>query len=43
MNSGADAHVSGRTRAAEMFTVLARWFLGGMFLYMGLSKVLHPV
>src|SRR4051812_17969625 len=23
--------------------VLARWILGGVFLYMGLSKALHPV
>jgi uncharacterized membrane protein YphA (DoxX/SURF4 family) len=33
----------GRLRVAEVFAVLARWFLGGMFLYMGFSKVLHPV
>ena len=26
-----------------MFTVLARWLLGAMFLYLGLNKALHPV
>lgn len=24
-------------------TLLARWFLGGLFIYMGMSKALHPV
>jgi uncharacterized membrane protein YphA (DoxX/SURF4 family) len=27
----------------ETSTVLARWLLGAVFLYMGLSKALHPV
>jgi len=35
--------VSGHTRAAEVFAQLARWFLGAMFLYMGLNKALHPI
>ena len=35
--------ISSQARAAEVFAVLARWFLGGMFLYMGLHKALHPV
>jgi uncharacterized membrane protein YphA (DoxX/SURF4 family) len=26
-----------------MFAVLVRWVVGGLFLYMGLSKALHPV
>jgi len=43
MNPDSVTPVSGRTRAAEVFAVLARWFLGGMFLYLGLSKALHPV
>jgi uncharacterized membrane protein YphA (DoxX/SURF4 family) len=34
---------SGGLRATEVLAVLARWFLGGMFLYLGLSKALHPV
>jgi len=37
------APVSGQTRAAVVFALLARWFLGVMFLYMGLNKALHPV
>lgn len=37
------APVSGPTRAVEVFALLARWFLGAIFLYMGLSKSLHPV
>jgi len=35
---------SSRTRKAlEVATVLARWLLGALFLYMGLNKALHPV
>jgi len=29
--------------ALNLFTVLARWILGAVFLYTGLSKGLHPV
>jgi len=29
--------------AVDIPTVLARWLLGAVFLYMGLSKALHPV
>lgn len=29
--------------APEGAAVLARWFLGALFLYMGLNKALHPV
>ena len=32
-----------KTRAAATGLVLARWILGALFLYMGLSKALHPV
>jgi len=35
--------IASQSRAAEVFALLARWFLGGLFLYMGLSKALHPV
>ena len=30
-------------RSLDIFAVLARWLLGAVFLYMGLSKALHPV
>ncbi len=33
----------GRTsRLAPLTIVLARWLVGGLFIYMGLSKALHP-
>ncbi len=38
-----NAHPSARTRAADIFAVLARWSLGAAFLYFGLNKALHPV
>jgi uncharacterized membrane protein YphA (DoxX/SURF4 family) len=28
--------------ALSAFSVFARWFLGGIFIYMGLSKAMHP-
>lgn len=31
------------SKALNWLTVPARWFLGGYFIYMGLSKALHPV
>jgi uncharacterized membrane protein YphA (DoxX/SURF4 family) len=32
------------TRSArDIATLLARWILGGLFIYMGLNKALHPV
>ena len=35
---------SSRSRTTvEIATVLARWLLGALFLYMGLNKALHPV
>ena len=43
MNPDPVAPFTGGSRAAEMFTMLTRWFLGGMFLYLGLNKALHPV
>ncbi len=30
-------------KALDWLAVLARWFLGGLFIYMGMSKALHPV
>ena len=29
--------------ALDLATVLARWILGALFIYMGLNKALHPV
>lgn len=34
---------SWRRNALNLAAVLARWFLGILFLYMGLNKALHPV
>ena len=34
---------SWRRNALDLATVLARWLLGVLFLYMGLNKALHPV
>lgn len=34
---------SGRPNAFDLAAVLARWLLGFLFLYMGLSKALQPV
>jgi uncharacterized membrane protein YphA (DoxX/SURF4 family) len=33
---------SWKTVSLDAFALLARWFLGGLFVYMGLSKALHP-
>jgi len=35
--------ISWRRVAVNVSTVLARWTLGAVFLYMGLGKALHPV
>lgn len=43
MNSASANPVSSQARAVEVLGVLTRWFLGAMFLYMGLNKALHPV
>jgi uncharacterized membrane protein YphA (DoxX/SURF4 family) len=43
MSAGATGAIAGGVRVADVLAVVARWFLGGMFLYMGLSKALHPV
>src|SRR5262249_34272061 len=33
---------TGRFTIPEVFAVLARWGLGSLFVYMGISKALHP-
>jgi uncharacterized membrane protein YphA (DoxX/SURF4 family) len=33
----------GDSRIAQAAGVLVRWLLGGLFIYMGMSKALHPV
>jgi uncharacterized membrane protein YphA (DoxX/SURF4 family) len=40
--SGADAG-QGKSKATGVCTLLARWVLGALFVYMGLNKALHPV
>jgi len=32
-----------QSKVLDWLTVPARWFLGSLFIYMGLSKALHPV
>ena len=32
-----------RSRIANVAALVARWVLGGLFIYMGLNKALHPV
>jgi uncharacterized membrane protein YphA (DoxX/SURF4 family) len=39
MNEG---RTTARWRSADIVAALARWVLGGLFVYMGLSKALHP-
>jgi uncharacterized membrane protein YphA (DoxX/SURF4 family) len=41
-SSAASQHPAG-SGASAVAVVLARWFLAGMFIYMGLNKALHPV
>jgi uncharacterized membrane protein YphA (DoxX/SURF4 family) len=43
VNANALAPGSNQARAGGIFLVLVRWLLGGLFLYLGLSKALHPV
>ena len=33
---------AGKTNFREVVAVLARWVLGGVFIYMGFAKVVHP-
>lgn len=34
---------SWRSNALDIAAVLARWLMGGLFIYMGLNKALHRV
>jgi len=34
---------SSKRSASDLIAVLARWLLGGLFVYLGLTKALHPV
>jgi uncharacterized membrane protein YphA (DoxX/SURF4 family) len=43
MTSDASGSLPGRFGAGDFMSIAARWVLGGLFLYMGLSKALHPV
>jgi len=36
------AALTGSRRSQDIAALLARWLLGGLFIYLGLSKVLHP-
>ena len=36
------AALTGSRRPWDIAALLARWLLGGLFVYLGLSKVLHP-
>jgi uncharacterized membrane protein YphA (DoxX/SURF4 family) len=38
-----DHQISWKRVGVNLFTVLARWLLGAAFLYLGLTKALHPV
>ena len=39
----AESVSTSRLRAVDIAALLVRWLLGGLFIYMGLSKALHPV
>ena len=43
MNPGAAIEPVPRFAGQEWMSVAARWILGGIFVYMGLNKALHPV
>ena len=43
ITTATEAAPTTRVRAAEVAALLARWVLGAMFIYMGLSKALDPV
>ena len=43
ITTATEAIPAARMRAADIAAVAARWLLGGLFIYMGLSKALHPV
>ncbi|MCX6924187.1 MAG: DoxX family protein [Verrucomicrobia bacterium] len=37
-----DLPLTGKRRLIDIATLVIRWLLGGFFIYLGLSKVLHP-
>src|SRR5688500_4709550 len=43
ITAATEALPASRIRLADIAAIGARWLLGGMFIYMGLSKALHPV
>ena len=43
MTSEASGSLPIRFGARDFMSIAARWVLGGLFIYMGLSKALHPV
>ena len=43
MSSLLQADAARRLTARDFASVFARWLLGGLFIYMGLHKALHPV
>lgn len=43
ITTATEAPPATRIRAAEIAAVGARWLLGALFIYLGLSKALHPV
>ncbi len=38
-----EAESATKARRSDVEAIVARWFLGGLFIYMGLSKAMHPV
>lgn len=32
---------TGKRRPVDIVALLARWLLGGLFIYLGVSKILH--
>ena len=43
MNSAASGSAPAWFGATDFMSIAARWVLGAMFLYMGMTKALHPV
>ena len=43
INAATEAPPAARNRPADIAAVAGRWLLGALFIYMGLSKALHPV
>lgn len=43
ITTATDTVAASRVRVPDIAALLARWLLGGLFIYMGLSKALQPV